>query len=139
MPTSMKGTRGKRKPPAKYDACQTEDEIDSALQNIEPTEHLQCDGKINNVSFHIPQENIDLWKSAVVNYFGEHNTSVLKSSNVIKTKVNADRVEASVKINFYQTGSVVIQGIHCAKFKDKYFKDLSKLVESKTVKTTIKN
>lgn len=107
--------------------------------NIEPTEHLQCDGdKINNVSFHIAQENIDLWKSAVVNYFGEHNTSILKSGNVIKTEFNADGVEASVKINFYQTGSVVIQGIHSAKFKDKYFKDLTKLVESKTVKTTTK-
>lgn len=74
MASSIKGTRGKSKPPAKYDECLTGDEIDSALLNIEPTEHLQCDGKINNVSFHIAQENIDLWKSAVVNYFGEHNT-----------------------------------------------------------------
>lgn len=115
----MKGTCEKSKPPAKYDECLTGYEIVSALQNIEPTEHLQCDGKINNVSFHIAQENTDLWKSAVVNYFSEHNISFLKSGNVIKTKCNADEVEASVKINFYQTGSVVIEGIHCAKFKDK--------------------
>lgn len=56
----MKGTCEKSKPPAKYDECLTGYEIVSALQNIEPTEHLQCDGKIKNVSFHIAQENTDL-------------------------------------------------------------------------------
>lgn len=96
MASSVKGTREKSKSPAKYDECLTGDEIDSAFLNIEPTEHLQCDDKINNVSFHIAQENIDLWKSAGVNYFGKHNTSILKSGNVIKTEFNADGVESSV-------------------------------------------
>lgn len=93
MAFSVIGTRDKSKPPAKYDECLTGDEIDSALLNIEPTKHLQCDGKINNISFYIAQENIELWKSAVVNHFGEHNTSIFKSGNVIKTVFNADGVD----------------------------------------------
>lgn len=95
MAFSLIGTRGKSKPSAKYDECLTGDEIDSALLNIEPTKHLQCDGKINNVSFHIAQENIELWKSAAVNHFGEHNTSICKSGSgiIIKTVFNADGVD----------------------------------------------
>jgi hypothetical protein len=50
----------------------------------DPNEHLTCDGKINNVSFHIPQDYIDLWKAAIVDYFGEDNTSVLKNGCVVK-------------------------------------------------------
>lgn len=37
MVSSMKETRGKSKPPAKYDEYLAGDQIDSALLNIEPT------------------------------------------------------------------------------------------------------
>lgn len=51
----------------------------------------------------------------------EHNKSILKSHIVIITIFNAGGVEASMKINFFQTGSVVFQGIHCAQSEKSIF------------------
>jgi hypothetical protein len=54
----------------------------------------------------------------------------------IKITFVVEESETYVKINFYLTGSVVIQGVYCAIFKDKYFKDLTRTAETmKTAQT----
>jgi hypothetical protein len=84
---STRGNKGK--PPAKFSECLTGEETDTLIEKndtTEPKEHLQCDGKIN-VSCHIAHDYINLWKAAIVDYFGEDNTSVLKNGCVYKNYI----------------------------------------------------
>lgn len=76
-------------------------------------------------------KNIELRKSALVKCLQEHNKSILKSHIVIITIFNAGGVEASMKINFFQTGSVVFQGIHCAQSEKSIFFKIIQLYHSK--------
>ena len=131
--------------PSKYHDCITGNEIDDLIDKDEqipntkdasdkhdPKEHLQCDGKINNVSFKTTPDSINLWKQSILNYFGEQSTSVLKDGAVIKVIFDSDcEAKSTVTINFYTTGSVVFQGARCSEFNTRYYEPLKQLVDSK--------
>ncbi|XP_062579117.1 interaptin-like [Saccostrea cucullata] len=119
------GRRNQGMAPAKHNEGISEPEI--------PKEHIQCDGKINNVSFHLASESIPAWKKAVLDFFDEKKTTVTTSDICCVIKVVFDyegSVNNSVKINFYQSGSVVIQGAKCVQFKDKYFASLNEKAQN---------
>ena len=93
-----------------------------------PTEHIQADGKTNNVSFKTRPERVDKWKQAVFTCFDESNISSLKSAATLKVSFQTEEDKyCNVKINFYKPGSVVIQGPKYSVFKDLYF-DMLKFI-----------
>ncbi|XP_061193707.1 uncharacterized protein LOC133201934 [Saccostrea echinata] len=119
--------------PAKYNEYIVGSEIDLDEQETVPKEHPQWDGKTNNVTFHIAREIIPAWKKAVLEFFNEKKTTVTTSDICCVIKVFFDYEGSdnnSVKINFYQSGSVVIQGIKCVQFKDKYFASLNQMAQN---------
>ena len=123
-----------------YNDCFTDDEMENLIDNeinIEndkisdesPRTHLQGDGKINNVTFQTPPNRIDLWKNTLVNYFSPEKTTMLKNGSVIKIICDIDTVQnCTIKVNFYKTGVVLIQGAKCAKFCERYFDTIKKEV-----------
>ena len=95
-----------------------------------PVKHLQCDGKINNVT--LKTLRIQLWKSVLVNYFGKSKTNVQtqKTGVVIKVIFDTEKEKNnSVKINMYD--SVVIQGAKCTVFSDAFFHKLKQECDNK--------
>ncbi|CAC5395571.1 unnamed protein product [Mytilus coruscus] len=111
------------KPPAKLRDCLIGDDLDIldekehinsdlnvTVTKIEtPVIHTQCDGKTNNVSFKTLRS--ECWKQAIINYFGPAKACLLKKGSVIKVVFESEKNNNStVKINFYKTGSTVIQG-----------------------------
>ena len=129
----MSNTRAS-KPPAKYSDCVTGAELDDIIRNQskqgDPKVHLQIDGKTNNVTF--KTKELEKWKKAVVNFFGEDKTHVDNEKvGLCVIKVNY-KENTSVKFNFYSTGSVNIQGSTCASFKSQYFGQLDTIVQRMT-------
>ena len=89
------------------------------------------DGKINNVSFKTQPQRIDKWKRALKNHFNSSNINILKSGATFKVSFATEDDEiCSVKINFYKSGSMVIQGPKCSVFKDLFFNDLKLKVDN---------
>ena len=135
----------KTQTPSKYNNCLTGDEIDT-LMNEEhepesrvspvvtkimdlevPQPHPQVDGKINNVTFKTNRP--EKWKQTIMSYFGESRTCLLKEGSVIKVNFDIKGRSYSIKINFYDSGSVVIQGVKCTIFADMHFEMLKHKVE----------
>ena len=122
----MSGAR-QTKAPAKLQDCFVGDDIDRAINNAveNPTDHEQCDGKTNNVSF--STDAIGLWKKAILTHFPD-KAEVIKADDIVTVvKVPADQ---TVKINLYETGSVVIQGAKCKDFRAKNFEKLKQTVDN---------
>lgn len=121
--------------PAKYSECVYGPEIDEIVDENEttPKEHIQCDGKVNNVTFHLACDLIPAWKRAILDFFSEKKPTITTSDICCVIKVLFEHEGSdnnSVKINFYQSGSVVIQGVKCVQFKNKYFASLNQLAQS---------
>ena len=86
--------------PSKFSDCILGEELDelsrhnhevSANYGMEvPTEHIQADGKTNNVSFKTRTERVDKWKQAVFTYFDESNISSLKSAATLKVSLQTE-------------------------------------------------
>ena len=127
--------------PSKLSECITGVELDQICnESLEmendniiyenPVKHLQCDGKINNVT--LKTLRIQLWKSVLVNYFGKSKTNVQtqKTGVVIKVIFDTEKEKNnSVKINMYD--SVVIQGAKCTVFSDAFFHKLKQECDNK--------
>lgn len=130
----MTTTRTHRRP-AKFEECITGDDLDEVVTSDEDsvTVHRQCDGKINNITFKIEAENIDTWKHGIVTFFGESRTTLLNSNRVVK--INYD-TKNWVKFNFFDTGSVNIQGASCLSFHDTYFSKLDMFIKEIVRKQT---
>ena len=121
--------------PSKFSDCITGNELDkldsvinketNITVNEDPIKHLQGDAKTNNVSFKTTR--IDVWKAVIINYFGKSKTNVnnQKTGCVIKTSFDTESDKNNtVKINLFNTGSVVIQGAKCTKFADLFLDKL---------------
>jgi hypothetical protein len=85
--------------PSKLSECITGVELDQVCNeslemeneniiNEKAVKHLQCDGKINNVTFKTLR--IQLWKSVLVNYFGKSKTNVQTQKTGVVIKVIFD-------------------------------------------------
>ena len=97
-----------------------------------PVVHHQIDGKINNVSFRTLPTNIELWTNTVISFFSKENTTVLKDGAVLKVICDLENTRNnSIKINFYKTGAVVIQGSTCSQFNKIFFNKSKNKVENK--------
>ena len=80
---------------------------------------IQCDGKTNNVKFKTLRP--ECWKEAILNYFGQAKACTLKKGTVIKVVFESEtNINYTVNINFYKSGSIVIQGQQCTQFSDRY-------------------
>jgi hypothetical protein len=100
----------------------------------------QINGKTINVTFITLPDRIELWKNAVLHYFGVKKTTLLKDGTVVKLICDCgDDKICSIKINFYKTGSVVIQGAKCVQFSDLYFLPLTDKVHENAVKSDLNN
>jgi hypothetical protein len=134
------------RPPSKLSECITGVELNQVCnESLEmenenfiyekAVKHLQCDGKINNVTFKTLR--IQLWKSVLVNYFGKSKTNVQTQKTGVVIKVIFDtkkeKKNNSVKINMYESGSVVIQGAKAQYFRMHSFISSNKNVTIKTV------
>lgn len=64
-------------------------------------------------------------KKTIISHFGQSKTTLLKEGSVIKVScdINTDK-------NFFNTGSVVIQGAKCTAFSDQYFTTLKSKIEA---------
>jgi hypothetical protein len=87
------------RPPSKLSECITGVELNQVCnESLEmenenfiyekAVKHLQCDGKINNVTFKTLR--IQLWKSVLVNYFGKSKTNVQTQKTGVVIKVIFD-------------------------------------------------
>ena len=108
-------------------------EIDGNNNNENPMVHEQIDGHTNNVSF--KTDCIHTWKQVILAHFEADQVKVIKDDTqvtVSKVSLNEGQGHASlsVKINIYNTGSVVIQGSKCQVFYNKYFNILKELVHN---------
>jgi len=129
------------KRPSKFRDCLTGDEIDYIFKNSndneqleKPVHCLQVDGKTNNVTFTTFPERIEAWKNAIVNYFGEDKTTLLKEGSIIKIICDCgDANNCTIKVNTYKSGSIVIQGAKCVKFSDLFFSALKDKVHESLV------
>jgi hypothetical protein len=123
------------KPPNKFNECVWGDEIDTILCEKEisddvnvkekPLKHLQCDGKTNNVTF--KTDRVQVWRDVLVDHFESSQTVVQKLSKKTVIKITCDvenEKNISVKVNFFDTGSVNIQGIKSTLFSDHFFEML---------------
>ncbi|CAC5397837.1 unnamed protein product [Mytilus coruscus] len=128
------------KPPSKFSDFLMVDDFDKMFEDqpvndpskIEiAVEHPQSDGKTNNVTFKTSPSRIELWKKTIISHFGQSKTILLKEGSVIKVTcdINTDK-NCSIKINFFNTGSVVIQGAKCTAFSDQYFSKLKSKIDS---------
>ena len=117
MAPSITETRAS-KPPNKYDDCYTGDETEHVLNDLsdsevyeKPRSHLQVNGKTNNVTFKTTRTNT--WKEVLTSFFGKEKSSVLPKSTgfVVSIVFDSDHDRnISIKVNIFNTGSVVIQG-----------------------------
>ncbi|VDI34135.1 Hypothetical predicted protein [Mytilus galloprovincialis] len=119
------------KPPAKLRDCLTDEKT--------PVIHTQCDGKTNNVTFKSLRS--ECWKKAIINHFGPAKACLLKKGSVIKVIFESEKNHNStVKINFYKTGSIVIQGQNCTQFSDRYFEVIKgKVYQNNNNETSVPN
>ena len=138
------------KTPLKFHDCFTGDEIDDICKDSKTitimemiSEKHQChqiNGKTNTVTFITLPDRIELWKNAVLHSFGVRKTTLLKDGTVIKIICDCgDDKNCSIKINFYKTGSVVIQGAKCVQFSDLYFRPLKDKVHETAVRSDLNN
>lgn len=130
------------KPPLKFQNCVTGNEFDECTdinsnnkytdcQLEEPMPCHQVNGKTNNVTFRTLPEKIEPWKNAIVQHFGTEKTTFLKEKTVIKILCDCGTDKnCTIKINFYKSGSVVIQGTKCVQFSETYFETLKHRVKS---------
>jgi hypothetical protein len=137
------------KTPLKFHDCFTGDEIDDICKDSNNNNHgndqletpmprHQINGKTNNVTFIILPDRIELWKNAVLHYFGVKKTTLLKDGTVVKIICDCGNDKnCSIKINFYKTGSVVIQGAKCVQLCDLYFLPLKDKVHETAVKSDL--
>ena len=99
--------------------------------NIEkPLIHQQCDGKTNNITF--KTQHIDLWKQTILSYF--ENATPQNDGSTIKITCKSGETPdqtLNIKVNFYKSGMVVIQGSKCSVFESNYFNLLKELVHQK--------
>ena len=124
------------KQPNRYQDCLCRDDLDelldqgdpTALQNSDevtdykkPQKHPQVDGKTNNVSF--KTNIIKIWKAVIVSHFGKTKTNIQPRRAGEVYKVTFD-TNSSVKINIFDSGSVVIRGAKCVVFADTFFNNL---------------
>ena len=124
------------KQPNRYQDCLLGEDLDELLDNGDPTalqnpdevtdhekpqKHLQVDGKTNNVSF--KTDRIKVWKAVIINHFGKTKTNIQPRRAGEVFKVTFD-TNSSVKINIFDSGSVVIQGAKCVVFADTFFNSL---------------
>lgn len=126
------------KPSSKYADCVVGDDLEGLLDDTlidqhsdyeSPVVHHQVNGKINNVSFRTSTDRIEEWKKAIISFFGKENTTLLKEGTVIKVICDLETSRNnSIKINFYKTGAVVIQGAKCSQFNDIFFNQLKSKV-----------
>lgn len=130
------------KPSSKYDDCVTGSDLENALElenthgesesNFEtPVPHKQIDGKTNNVSFTTSPDRLEQWKSALINFFGKDSTTTMKNGTVVKIISDFDNSKNTIKVNFYKSGSVVIQGAKCMQFSDTFFQQIKDYVDHK--------
>ena len=146
MADEIKNTR-ETKPPAKLLDCVTGVDLDTLLgenqhtnpENVRqletPIRHTQCDGKTNNVTFQTLRP--ECWKRSILDHFGPSRASSLKGGTVIKVIFDNN---STIKINFYKSGSVVIQGQKCIQFADGYFDIIkNKLDQNNNNDTSIQN
>lgn len=81
--------------------------------------HSQIAGKTNNVSF--KTSNVSEWKETILEHFGLSLATSFKSWKVIKVLFEANKALNTIKNNFNDTVSVVIQGATCTFFADTFF------------------
>lgn len=131
--------RRQHKTPSKFNDCILGEELNSHTSVNDPSDievpivHEQSDGKTNNVSFKIMPQRIEKWKQSVKSYFGDSKISTLNKGAVLKVLFDSDSQDEknkSVKMNFYKSGSVVIQGPRCSDFCDRYFNELKLRVDN---------
>ena len=85
-----------------------------------PIEHLQCDGKTNNVTFNT--SNTDVWVN-VLNDFFKGKTTRISINGGCCLKVNYDKRD-SVKINIYNSGKICVQGQKCVEFSKRFYDNI---------------
>lgn len=145
----MSGSSRETKPSSKFADCIVGDDLEDIFEDTftdtnsdyeMPVVHHQIDGKINNVSFRTLPTKIDLWKNTVISFFGKENTTVLKDGTVLKVICDLENTRNnSIKINFYKTGAVVIQGAKCSQFNKIFFNKLKNKVDNKEQEYTEEN
>ena len=81
--------------------------------------------------FYFKTNRIDQWKDTILSFFGEFKSCILKGGSVIKVTFDIKGKSYVVKINFYKTGSVVLQGAKCTKFTEMYFGTLKSRLKNK--------
>ncbi|CAG2194614.1 unnamed protein product [Mytilus edulis] len=125
------------KPPLKFQNCVTGNEFDECTdinsnnkytdcQLEEPMPCHQVNGKTNNVTFRTLPEKIEPCAT-----FWNRKNYLLKGKTVIKILCDCGTDKnCTIKINFYKTGSVVIQGAKCVQFSETYFETLKHIVKS---------
>ena len=64
-----------------------------------------------------------------MSYIGESKSCLLKVGSVIEVNFDIKGRSYSIRINFYDSGSVVIQGVNCTIFVDMHFEVLKHKVE----------
>jgi len=127
------------KPPSKFQDCVTGVDLDilckdnnenqGDLEIEKPLHCYQVNGRTNNVTFRTLPDRIDLWKTSIMNFFGQEKTTSLKDGTVLKIICDFDTEKnCSIKVNFYKTGSIVIQGAKCGQFSDTFFTKLKNKV-----------
>lgn len=81
--------------------------VDDQLDSEPLITHCKIDGKANNVSF--KTSNVSGWKETIFEHFGASLATSLKDGKVVNVLFEAKKAMNAIKINFYDTGSVVIQ------------------------------
>lgn len=135
------------KPPSKFQDCGTGDDLDilckdnnenqGDLETEKPLHCHQVNGRTNHVTLRTLPDRIDLWKTSIMNFFGQEKITSMKDATVLKVICDFDTEKnCSIKVNFYKTGAVVIQ----CKFSDTFFTKLkNKVHESLNSKVSNNN
>lgn len=79
--------------------------------------------------------NVSGWIETILEHFGPSLATSLNDGKVVKVLYEANKAMNAIKINFYDTYSVVIQGAKCALFADTY----SQILKNKVNQTEIKS
>ena len=139
------------KPSSKFQDCVTGDDFDILCKDnndnqcdLEAEKNLHCHqviGRTNNVTFRTLPDIIDLWKTSIMNFFDQEKTTCMKDGTVLNVICDFETEKnCSIKVNFYKTAAIVIQGAKCGKFSDTFFTKLkNKVHESLNSKVSNNN
>ncbi|CAC5377056.1 unnamed protein product [Mytilus coruscus] len=111
------------------------------LDILDENKHINSDLNVTVTKIETPTLRSECWKQAIINYFGPAKTCLLKKGSVIKVVFESEKNNNStVKINFYKTGSIVIQGQKCTQFSDSYFEVIKgKVYQNNNNETSVPN